>query len=267
MNVDDLLRAGRLDDALAALEQQVRADPSNHKLRVCLFQVLAVLGDWERAATQLKTAAELEPLNLPMAQVCTTALACEALRAEVFDGARTPLIFGEPERWVGWLVRAGQMIGAGDHLASQGLRDQAFEEAAAVPGSIDGRPFQWIADADSRLGPVLEAIIDGKYYWVPFQTVKCVQMERPTDLRDLVWLPATFTWVNGGQSVGLIPVRYPGSQGSRDDSIRLGRRTEWKEYPGQTFLGLGQRMLATDDGEFPLLEVRRIDLASSGPDR
>ena len=33
---------------------------------------------------------------------------------------------------------------------------------------MDGHGFEWIADADSRLGPLLEVILEGKYYWAPF---------------------------------------------------------------------------------------------------
>ncbi|MHC4203002.1 MAG: type VI secretion system accessory protein TagJ, partial [Planctomycetota bacterium] len=167
MKAEELLRSGQLNDALAALESEIRADPANAKLRVFLFQLLCVLGDWERALTQLNTAAELDAANLLMAQVCRTAISCEAFRAEIFAGKRSPLVFGEPDEWVAWLVQAGQMIAEGKYEASQKLRDRAFEAAPAVPGSIDGRSFQWISDADSRFGPVLEAIIDGKYYWVP----------------------------------------------------------------------------------------------------
>lgn len=41
-------------------------------------------------------------------------------------------------------------------------------------------------------------------------------------------------------------------------ALRLGRQTTWKELEGGHFVGLGQRMLATDRGEYPLLEVRSI---------
>jgi type VI secretion system protein ImpE len=42
----------------------------------------------------------------------------------------------------------------------------------------------------------------------------------------------------------------------------MARRTEWIEKPAETFLGLGQRLLATDQGEFPLMDARVIKLAS-----
>ena len=49
----ELLRAGEPAQALAALQDLVRGDPSNAEKRVFLFQLLSVLGQWERAARQL----------------------------------------------------------------------------------------------------------------------------------------------------------------------------------------------------------------------
>jgi type VI secretion system protein ImpE len=40
----------------------------------------------------------------------------------------------------------------------------------------------------------------------------------------------------------------------------MARRTEWVERDADLFTGLGQRMLTTDQGEFPLLEIQRIEL-------
>jgi type VI secretion system protein ImpE len=117
-------------------------------------------------------------------------------------------------------------------------------------------------DGDSRLGPVLEAIVNGRYYWVPFHRIRTIRLEEPEDLRDLVWMPAYFTWANEGEAVGLIPTRYPGSESSPDPDIRRARRTEWIEQGAETYSGLGQRMFFTDAGEYSLMDVRRIELES-----
>ncbi|MBN2592647.1 MAG: tetratricopeptide repeat protein [Sedimentisphaerales bacterium] len=260
MRSEEFLQAGRLDDALTALEAQVRADPANAKLRVFLFQLLSAMGDWERALSQLNITAELDAMNLLMAQVCRAAINCEALRAEIFAGKRSPLVFGEPDEWIGLLVQANQMIAEGKFKASQKLREQAFGLAPSIAGSVNGVAFDWIADADTRLGPMLEAIFDGKYYWVPFTAIRRIKIEPPADLRDVVWISTYFTWVNDGETAGLIPTRYPGSESSKDNAIRLARKTEWLERPGEIYLGLGQRMFATDKDEFPLLQIRQIDL-------
>ena len=263
MKAEELLQAGKLTEALTVLENQIRSDPSNPKLRVFLFQLLSVMGDWERALTQLNVAAELDPMNLLMAQVCRVALNCEALRAEIFAGKRSPLVFGEPAEWIGLLVQANQMITEEKYEAAQKLREQAFDTATAIAGSIDNQRFEWISDADSRLGPIIEAIIDGKDYWVPFTAIRRIETDPPADLRDVVWLPAHFTWVNGGTTSGLIPTRYPDSETSEDSAILLARKTEWIEQPGDIYLGLGQRMLTTDIDDYSLLQIRQIDLDHS----
>ena len=260
-NAQQALFIGDLERALSELQQQVRKEPANSKHRIFLFQLQAVLGQWAKALNQLNALAEMDARTLAMAQTYRQALQCEALRAEVFGGQRTPLIFGDPPPWLALLLEALRLTAQGQVAQSQTLRNQLFEAAApAVPGQINGEPFAWIADADPRLGPVLEIIVNGRYYWAPFQHIRRIELEPPVDLRDLVWMPAQFTWANGGASVGLIPTRYVGSETAGDNAIRMARKTEWLDCGSDLYCGLGQRMLATDAGEYPLLEVRSIEL-------
>ena len=246
MLAEESFRQGDLAQTLARLQDQVRGDPSQPKLRVFLFQLLAVLGQWQRALAQLNVAGQLDPGTLAMVQTYRAALQCEVLRAEVFAGRRSPLVFGDPEEWVALLLEALRLTAEGRYPASQQLRQRALELAPATPGMMNGAQFAWIADADTRLGPVLEAIVNGNYYWIPFHRVHELHLEEPADLRDLVWAPAQFQWANGGSAVGLIPTRYPGSEQSEDDLLRLARKTEWQDCGDEVFLGLGQRLFATD---------------------
>ena len=139
------------------------------------------------------------------------------------------------------------------------------EHAPATPGQIDSTPFEWIADADSRIGPICEAIINGRYYWVPFARIRKIAFEPAEDLRDLVWLAARFTWSNGGEAVGFVPTRYAGSEAG-EAAIRLARTTQW-DTVGDLGIGRGQRMFATDGDDMGLLEVKEIelDLPAAGP--
>ena len=115
------------------------------------------------------------------------------------------------------------------------LRDKAFEAAPATTGKINDQPFEWIADADSRFGPMVEAIIDGKYYWVPFFRIASLTTAPPEDLRDLVWTATQFVWANGGEAPGFIPTRYPGTEKATDNSLRLARKTEWIDQGNDLF--------------------------------
>ena len=239
-------RAGRLQEALTELQAEIKKKPGDARLRVFLFQMLAVTGQWERATTQLEVAAGLDPEALAMKATYQDVLRCEITRAEVFAGRGAPLIFGEPAEWIALLLQALRLTSEERFDEASRLRDLAFESAPSTPGQIDDQPFAWIADADGRLGPMLEAIMNGRYYWIPFMRLREVSIEKPADLRDVAWMPARLTFTNAGESVVLIPTRYPGSDKSTDPRIVLARRTEWVERSSEVHLGLGQRLLTTD---------------------
>jgi type VI secretion system protein ImpE len=239
-----------------------------------------VQGNWERALTQLNVAGELDAAALAMVQTYREAIRCELLRAEIFAGKRSPLIFGQPDEWLALLMQALRLTAEGQHAAAADLRAKAFDAAPATSGTIaiaaattiaGDRPaakepppaatsFEWLADADSRLGPVIEAIFNGRYYWVPLHRVHRIVVDAPEDLRDVVWMPAHFVWANGGDTVALLPTRYAGSERNPDPLIKLARKTDWSEPSPGVYLGQGQRMLAADSGEFPLMDVREIKL-------
>jgi type VI secretion system protein ImpE len=256
---EEALRAGDPVLALEQLQKAVRAAPADAKLRVFLFQLLCVLGQWERALTQLELCAELDASALPMRETYRQAVGCELVRAEVFKGRKSPMLFGEPESWIALLVESLIRSGRGEAGIAERLRDEAFASAPASAGQAGDRRFEWIADADMRLGPLLEAIVNGRYYWVPFSRLLRVELEAPQDLRDAVWLPATLHFINGGAAIALVPTRYPGSESSGDGQLMLARRTAWEEHAPGVHFGIGQRVLATDAGDFALLDLRTLD--------
>jgi type VI secretion system protein ImpE len=268
MDAQELIGQGRLHEALAALQERVRKEPGNARYRTFLFQLLCVLGQWQRALTQLNVVAELDAGALPMVQTYREAIQCEVLRGDVFLGKRQPLVFGEPRPWLAQLIQALQCDAADDLARAADLRGEAFEAAPANSGSIDGNAFAWLADADVRLGPVLEAIINGKYFWVPMYRIARIEIEPPADLRDAVWTPASFTWINGAATVGLIPTRYERTTAQADEALLAGRRTEWVDRGAMSGYGLGQRMLASDGGEYALRDVRLVEFepGEPGPD-
>lgn len=262
MRAEDCVRAGDLAGALRDLEERVRRSPGDASLRVFLFQLLAVLGQWERSLTQLGVAAELDAANTTMAQTYREAIRAEALRPHVFAGKRTPVVFGDPAEWIAWLVEALRLAGEGRHEDARALRERALEQAPATAGTVNGSAFEWIADADPRMGPVLEVVMNGRYCWIPFDRIQKITMEAPADLRDFVWMPAFLTLSTGGEAAALVPARYPGSESHADDRVRLGRITDWADKEGLS-IGVGQRCFATDQGEYAVMDLRELSLSAS----
>ncbi|WP_299871158.1 type VI secretion system accessory protein TagJ [uncultured Cocleimonas sp.] len=257
MNAQQLIRDGNLDEALQLLQVEIRENPADSKLRIFLFQLLAVLGQWERATKQLDVIAKMDDSALAMVYECRAAIECEMYREEVFSGNKDPVFMGKPEEWQALLLQSLKLSAMEKGAESQTLHTQAMEMATTSAGSINGDAFEWIADADTRLGPLLEVFVDGQYRWVPFTNIKRLAIEAPENLRDFVWMPAHIQWETEGESFVLIPTRYPFSA-EKNHQLALSRQTEWVEKGEDSFIGFGQRLFATDVNDYSLLDVRDV---------
>jgi type VI secretion system protein ImpE len=255
-----------LSEEVGELQKRVRADASNAKLRVHLFQLLCMMGDWKRALAQLQVCAQLDAKAIPMAQTYRETIGCEMYRMEVFAGRRVPQIMGKPPAWIGLLVEALRLDALpGNAGGAADLRAQAMDDASAIASKVDNVQCEWLADGDTRLGPVCEVIANGQYYWLPFESCAAIKIEAPIDLRDLVWAPAELMLPNEGRVPAFIPTRYPETAQTlhvHADDLKRCRVTEWTEHSADVWFGLGQRVWMSDIGEHPILDTREIHMPS-----
>jgi len=77
---EELVAQGDPAGALELLQKRVRERSADPALRVFLFQLLCVLGQWQRALSQLELCGELDAATLPMVNTYREALKCEAVR-------------------------------------------------------------------------------------------------------------------------------------------------------------------------------------------
>lgn len=249
---DDLLASGDLDGARRALVEAVRRDPGHVPTRQFLWQLLAVQGDWDKARAQLATLAQLSPEAQMLSVVYGQAIDAEREREAVFAGTVRAHVHASIP-WVDEVAESLKIEAEGRATDAAAVRDAAFAAAPDTPGEIDGEAFDWIADADPRFGPCLEAIIGGRYGLLPFEAVEALVSEGPKDLRDIVWYPVEITLRAGPRIAALLPVRYPGL--GDEAAERLARATAWRD----TGAGIGQHLLALSAGEERgLLSVRSL---------
>ena len=204
MTAEESVRAGRLEEALTELQAQVRKQPADPKLRIFLFQLLSVMGQWDRALTQLKVAGEMDANAATMMATYKEVIRCEVLRAEVFAGKQTPLLFGKPAEWMALLVEALRLsrraeVSGGGEAARAGARGRPHD----IGLGQSTEPFE----LDQRRRPADRARCwkrssTGRYYWIPFARLPEVRIEKPADLRDIAWTPAYLMLANGGETVG-----------------------------------------------------------------
>jgi type VI secretion system protein ImpE len=231
MKAEDLFREGKLEDAIRTLGAELRDDPSNAQKRTFLFELLAFAGEYDRAEKQLDLLGDLNNDAMLASLLYRGALSAEQTRQGMFqDGKFTPPVLDPPK----------------------------------VSGSLNGKPFQSISDADPRVGPRLEVIAGGDYLWIGFEHIQLLKMDPPKRLRDLIWATAKLKTGPSfkGQDLGevLLPALAPGSVNSDEPDIRLGRVTEWfRDVSGIEF-PLGRKVLLVDGVEVPLLEVRTLEI-------
>lgn len=259
MDAEQLLRAGDITGVRAALAAELRRSPEDARARQFFWQLMAIAGEWDKAEAQLKALGGVQASAMMLGSVYMQAINAERLRARTFAGDLAPKSLVGTEPWVEGLLDAlaATIKGAPDAGVR---RDSALEAAPASPGSIDGEPFEWLADADARFGPMLEVIIGSDYGFVPLAAVNRLKAEPVVDLRDTVWRPVEIGLRSGQSSMAFVPARYPGTTASGDAQLLLGRRTDWVTE-GDLEIGMGQRLLATDSDDHGLLEPFDIRLS------
>lgn len=240
MKADELLRAGDLTGAIQSLISEVRDHPTDARRRTFLFELLCFAGDYSRAGKHLSVLAQGGTDAETGALLYRSALAAENKRQAFFD--------------------------------SRAWADSASSPSSALSGTINGRPFTSIEDADPRIGARLEVFVAGEYIWLPFEHIGTIRMEPPRLLRDLIWPSARITTGPSfkGQEFGevIAPALYPFSWKHSADEVKLGRTTEI--LPGgdsDLEVPAGQKLLLIDGEEaIPFLEVREITFASATAD-
>jgi len=231
-NARQLFQSGRLDEAIEALGAEVRDNPADAQRRTFLFELLCFAGNYDRAEKQLGVLAGSGRDAEMGALLYYAALHAERLRQEMFEKATFPVT-----------------------------------SARVVGGMVNGRPFQSLVDADPRIGPRLELFAAGQYMWMPFEHIASLRVDAPTRLRDLLWAPAvvrpneSFTGLEMGDV--LIPAIAPLTWRHGDDAVRLGRATDWQELESGEQAPVGQKLLLVDGEEFPILELRELEVTTS----
>ncbi len=231
-----LYRAGKLDEAIQALGTSLRDNPTDSQRRTFLFELLCFSGEYERAEKQLEVLGQGGKNAMLGTLVYQGALHAERTRQEMFRTGTYPR--GTPAR--------------------------------PVSGTLNGRPFTSLTDADPRIGARLEVYAAGQYTWIPFEHLVSIRMEAPKRLRDLLWAPAIVRPGPGFRNYDLgevlIPSLAPLSSQHADREVRLGRVTEWEEMGDGEQVPVGQKLLLVDGEEFPMLEIRELQITTTPTD-
>lgn len=234
MTPQQLLQAGKLDETIQAVSAEVRDNPQDVKRRTFLFELLCFAGDFSRAEKHLDLAAQGSQAAEMGALLYRAALHAERTRHDLFEKQQYPMPKG---------------------AAALG----------EVSITINSKLYHSLSDADSRIGSNLEVFAAGSYMWIPFALLHSIEIAPPKRLRDLLWLPAKVRTSDRyeDRELGevLLPVLTPFASRHADANVRLGRATLWEETSGGETIPMGQKILLADDEEWPILELRNVQIA------
>jgi type VI secretion system protein ImpE len=232
----ELLREGKLTEAVEAAGAALRSNPADARSRTFLFELLCFAGDYERAQKHLEVLAGGGKDAATGALLYHAALHAERERQRLFETKEYP-------------------------------RPAEGSPLKPVSGTLNGKPFQSISDADPRVGPRLEIFAAGSFLWIPMEHVAEFEIQEPKRLRDLIWAPALIRTGPGFQAMELgevlTPVLTPHAWQYDDDEVRLGRATVWGEEEDGLEIPFGQKLLLVDGDEVPYLEVRKLVIQAS----
>lgn len=256
MNSKDLVAAGRLIEARQQLTQEVKSNPSDSSKRTLLFQVLAFLGEWEKADKHLDMMVSLNPQLETGVQVYRNLTNAERQRKEVAEGKRIPGFLTKAPAYLQLYLVAWEKVKQGKFEEAGPLYDQVEELRPMPCGTLNGRPFEGLTDTDTFLSAFLEVIMHDRYIWVPFESLRELSVVQPKTLFDLMWVPARFLTWEGLNANCYLPVLYPDSCLHEDERIKMGKMTDWVSLGDGFWRGVGQHVYRIGDEEFSILDIR-----------
>ena len=253
-----LFHAGKLADALAAAGAAVKRAPTDLGARILLAEMLAFSGNAERADVILDAASDIDPTAAVAVAEFRQLLRAEVARRQLFRDGRVPEFIGEPTASQRHALAALVALRAGD--AATAASEAAAAEAARprTPGKRGGAAFDDMRDGDDLLAGSVEVLTTtGKYFWIPIERLASVTFHPARRPRDLLWRRASMSVTAGPDGDVYVPVIYAMSEGA-DDSLLLGRSTDWAGPEGGPMRGLGQRTFLIGEEAASIMELTEL---------
>ena len=263
MTASELFHAGQLREAIDAQIAKVKAQPADQPARFFLFELFLFAGELDRARKQLDVLRYDEPRHAAAIEQYKFALDSETKRQAVFAGTGQPKWLTAVADHVRLRLEALAYIARHEWAEARKRLDDANGAVPSLTGTLNGKPFEGLYDADERFGTVLEVFgTGGVYSWVPLEQVASLTASAPASPRDIILRPAHLVTSDGVEGDVLLPGLYPLSQAHASDAVRLGRETEWTG--GAVAIGSGGRTLLAGGEAIPLVNVTEIILGQSG---
>jgi type VI secretion system protein ImpE len=260
-NAGALFRAGKLDQAIAAANAEVRRRPGDLGCRILLAELLVFSRNLDRADLILDATSRADPASAVVIAEFRQLLRGETARRQVGREGRVPEFLGAPPPALRAALAARAASRAGD--TAEAMRQAAAIETARprTPGELTNGTgkiaFDDFRDIDDLCAGFFEVLTTtGKYYWIPTERVLSIAFHPPRRPRDLAWRRATMSVSSGPDGEVYLPAIYDSLRSDLSDDHRLGLASDWRgEDEGAPMQGIGRRVFLAGDDACSVMDI------------
>jgi type VI secretion system protein ImpE len=252
----DLLRAGKLSEAVIAAQNAVRKAPTDLSARILLAEILVFTGNLERADVLLDAASTIDPSTAMVVAEFRQLIRADMARRQLFRDGRVPELLTDPTEVQRLQLAALVALRANDPAEAAKSAAAAEEARPRVAGFHNDAPFDDLRDADDLLAGNFEVLTTtGKYFWIPTERVVSAEFHPPKRPRDLIWRRVSMSVAEGPDGDVYVPVIYAGGTDPASELLRLGRETDWTDAEAGPVRGIGQRVLLCGDDDIAIMDL------------
>ena len=254
----ELLREGKLTEALAAAQATVRKAPTDLNARVLLAELLVFTGNLERADVLLDAASTIDPSTAVVVAEFRQLIRADMARRQLFRDGRVPELLSDPTEVQRLQLAALVALRANDPAEAAKNAAAAEEARPRAAGFHNDIAFDDFRDADDLLAGNFEVLTTtGKYFWIPTERVISAEFHPPVRPRDLIWRRCSMSVAEGPDGDVYIPVIYAGGEPG-SDLLKLGRETDWTDPDAGPVRGVGQRVWLAGEDDVAIMDVGQL---------
>ena len=257
MDAENLLKSGHLSKARENIVQEIKLSPEDIDKRMLYVKILICCGELDKALKNLDIINAQQTDLTEIIQEYTKLIDAEKNRAELFQNNETPEYFPTDPVYKSDVQQLRKQLFDKPDDALKTI-EIIENKRPVLTGTLNEKKVDGIVNTDITLAFSLEAFIDGKYVWIPFETLKELTITQPKFFFDLIWSQASLTTYNGLCINCYLPVLYPNSYSHENDQIKLGKMTDWEKIGRGLYKAYGQQIFNIGTDEIPILEIRNL---------
>jgi type VI secretion system protein ImpE len=259
LSAKELLETGQLREAIQAMTDEVKRNPTDIQRRGFLAELLCVGGKLERADAQLDVIAQQDPKAALGVALMRQLIRADTARHDFYASGRPPEFLDAPPPHIQHCIEASIHVREKRSAEAMRLLEQAEAERPRVKGSCNGKAFDDLRDLDDMTAGVFEVLTStGKFYWIPVERIRSIEFRKPERLRDLIWRRAAMSVASGPDGEVFVPATYCPDGTEAEDRAMLGRVTEWRGGEGAPMRGIGQVCFLVGDDSVPIMQMEAV---------